>query len=409
MNKFMVVTRQVIRKNIKSPAYLFSLFFPVLIIAAIALFAFITNKTNQTPTIAITSNNVALRNALVESPTHGDYRVNKAISTERVAEKRLSHEKIDGYLNVTVTGQTVSAVYRQRTNGNSLDSDTLKNNLNTLKLRQAAQQLGLTAKQLQQLFAPASYKTQNVAYQNGVVRRQKSNQQGANLVVAFVVTFLIYMFIAMYTSMIAQETVTEKGSHIMEILVSSVSPVTQFFGKVTGMLALIVLQVIITGIAGLIGMQYFNHNISFLGDFSFSQIQPGMVSVLVAYFILGVMLYTVIAAMLGSMVTRQEEVSQALSPLTTVGMLAYVASFIAVNSNSLLIRIGSYVPFLSQSLMPVRYAVGNAALSEVWASVAIAAIALVLMTWVACRVYQQHVLDYSNRKHWYQFGRKRRA
>ncbi|HAT55740.1 MAG TPA: ABC transporter permease [Lactobacillus sp.] len=409
MNKFMVVTRQVIRKNIKSPAYLFSLFFPVLIIAFIALFAFISNQTNQTPKIAITSNNATLRSALIATPSHGDYKVNRSISTKTVAEKRLSHEKIDGYLNVTTKKSHVSAIYRQRTNGNSLDTDTLKNNLNTLKLRQIAQQLGLTSQQLQQLFEPATYKTQNVAYQNGVVRRQKSNQQGANLVVAFTVTFLIYMFIAMYTSIIAQETAKAKGSPFMEILVRSVSPVTQFFGKITGMLALIVLQVVITGIAGLIGMRYFNHNISFLGNFSFSQIQPGMIIVLVVYFILGVMLYTVIAAMLGSMVTRQEEVSQALSPLTTIGMLAYIASFVAVNSNGLLIRIGSYVPFLSQSLMPVRYAVGNASLSEMWLSVAISTVALVLMTWLACRVYQHHVLDYSTRKKWYQFFRRQKS
>lgn len=409
MNKLMIVARQVIRKNLKSPAYIISLLFPVILIAIIGLIVFINQQTQKTPQIAIISENQTFRKALIESPTHGDYHVKRQLTTRSAAEKQLANEKLDGYLTVTVTDKKVSATYRQRTNGSSLESATLKNNLNTLKIRQTAVRLGLTGQQLQELFTPSTYHTQNVAYQNGHVRRQRSNQQGTNTAVAFVVTLLIYMFINLYASMIAQETATEKGSHIMEILVSSVSPDIQFFGKITGMLALIVLQVVVTGLASLVGIQVLHQNVGMLKQFSFNQIQPGMITVLIAYFLVGIMLYTVIAAMLGAMVTRQEEVGQVLSPLTTVGMIAYIVSFIAVNSNSLLIRIGSFIPFLSQSLMPVRYAVGNASLVEVWISIGIAFIALIGLTWVALREYRRHVLDYNTRRRWFNFRRSRRT
>lgn len=406
MSKFNVIVRQVIRKNLKSPAYIFSLLLPVILIAAVALFAFINKQTNQTPKMAIVSDNPALRTALVAAPTHGDYKVDKKITTPKDAEKRLAHEKLDGYLTITTKDNTFKAVYRQRTNANSLDTDTLKNNFSTLKIQQTAQQLGLKPEQLQQLFAPAKYQTQNVAYRNGVVHNQKSNQQGANIAIAVAVTFLMYMFLIQYASLIAQETATEKGSHIMEILVSSVSPTTQFFGKITGMFCLIILQVIVALIAAGLGINYLHQNVSFLKGFSLDQIQPGMIGLLVCFFIVGIMLYTVMAAMLGALVTRQEQVGQALSPLTTLGLVAYVVSFIAMNSNSLLIRIGSFVPFLSQSLMPVRYAVGNASTLEAWLAVAVELATLIILAFIAVRVYRNHVLDYS-RKHW--FSKKEKA
>lgn len=57
-------------------------------------------------------------------------------------------------------------------------------------------------------------------------------------------------------SILAQEIATEKGSRIMEILLSSVSATTQFFGKLAGIFALLLTQLAIYLVAGLIGWQF---------------------------------------------------------------------------------------------------------------------------------------------------------
>ncbi|HBO47148.1 MULTISPECIES: ABC transporter permease [Pediococcus] len=400
MNKFGVVCKQVIRKNIKSPTYIVLLLMPVILLGTIVGIAAIKNHTSETPQIAIVSNNAPLRSALLKSNTKKAYNVSKSITTKKAAETNLAKEKLDGYLTVTVKGGQVSAIYKSRTNGKTVDTTSLQNSLNSLKMQQTAAQLGLSAKQLASLFAPANFKTQSVSYTNGKETAQKDNQQAVNSILAMVVTILIYIFMVSYASLIAQEVATEKGSRIMEILVSSVSPQIQFFAKVTGMFVLILLQVLVTAICGVFGLKYLSGNVQFLKDLDLSHVQPNIIIILVLFFILGITLYTILAAGLGALVSRSDQVSQAVSPLTMVGLAAYGASFVAMNSNTVLIKIGSFIPFLSQSIMPVRYAVGNATIMDAIISLVILAVSIVLVTWFTTRLYANHVLDYSDQKIW---------
>lgn len=399
MNKFWVVCKQVIRKNIKSPTYIVLLLMPVLLLGFMVGVAAIKNHTSETPQIAIVSNNTTFRNALLKSNSK-DYTIKRSVDTSKKAEKALSQETLDGYLTITLTGKQVTAVYKSRTNGNTLDTTSLKSSLNSLKMQQTATRLGLSPTQLTELFTPASFKTQSVSYSNGKEKTQKNNQQDINSLLAMVVTILIYIFMVSYASLIAQEVATEKGSRIMEILVSSVAPQVQFFAKVTGMFALILLQVIITAICGFLGMKYLSGNVQFLKDLDLSQIQPNILIILGLFFILGITLYTILAAGLGALVSRADQVSQAVSPLTMIGLVAYGASFVAMNSNTFLIKLGSFIPFVSQSIMPVRYAVGNASTADAIISLIILAVAIILVTWFTTRLYANHVLDYSDKKIW---------
>ncbi|MDV7718956.1 ABC transporter permease [Pediococcus ethanolidurans] len=399
MNKFWVVCKQVIRKNIKSPTYIVLLLMPVLLLGFMVGVAAIKNHTSETPQIAIVSNNTTFRNALLKSNSK-DYTIKRSINTPKKAEKALSQETLDGYLTITLTGKQVTAIYKSRTNGNTLDTTSLKSSLNSLKMQQTATRLGLSPTQLTELFTPASFKTQSVSYSNGKEKTQKNNQQDINSLLAMVVTILIYIFMVSYASLIAQEVATEKGSRIMEILVSSVAPQVQFFAKVTGMFAHILLQVIITAICGFLGMEYLSGNVQFLKDLDLSQIQPNILIILGLFFILGITLYTILAAGLGALVSRADQVSQAVSPLTMIGLVAYGASFVAMNSNTFLIKLGSFIPFVSQSIMPVRYAVGNASTTDAIISLIILAVAIILVTWFTTRLYANHVLDYSDKKIW---------
>ncbi|GEP20141.1 ABC transporter permease [Pediococcus argentinicus] len=400
MSKFWVIVRQVIVKNFKTPTYIVMLLTPVIAMLGIGLFIFISNQTSQTPKIAIVSENQAFRTALVHAKTNGDYKVKTNLDTENKAEAALSKEKIDGYLVVDTKNNDIKATYKTRTNGNDLDKSNLKNSINGIKTQLSASKLGLSNKQLKELFTPATFETKSVSYTNGKQKAQKNNQQAINLILANIVTVLIYIFMLNYASMIAQEIATEKGSKIMEILVSSVKPRIQFFAKVTAMFVLILIQVAITALSAFIGVKYFGQSISMLKGLNLNELQPSIVLILALFFILGVMLYTIVAAGLGALVARSDQVGQAISPLSMIALAAYAASFIAMNSNSILVKIGSFVPFVSQSLMPVRYAIGNATTSEAYISIVLLAIAVGFSLWGAVRLYEKHVLDYSDKKLW---------
>ncbi|AEV94363.1 ABC transporter permease [Pediococcus claussenii] len=400
MNKFWVIVRQVVVKNFKTPTYILLLLTPIIAVLGIALFTFIANQTSQTPKIAIISNNDSFRSAVVNVNTHGNYKVNSNVKTKDVAEKQLANEKIDGYLTIDVAGESVNAVYKTRTNSNDLNKIDLRNSINSIKTGVVAKTLGLSDKQIKLLFTPANFTTKSVTYTDGKQRSQKNDQQSTNLALASAVTVLIYVFMLSYAGMIAQEIATEKGSKIMEILVSSVKPRVQFFAKVTAMFFLIIVQVIVTGITALVGINYFGQSIQLLSNFNLKGLQPSIILILALFFILGVLLYTTVAAGLGALVARSDQVGQAIAPLSMLALASYGASFVAMNSNSFLIKVGSFVPFVSQSIMPVRYAIGNATMMEAYISILLLAIAVGLALWGAVNLYERHVLDYSDRKLW---------
>ena len=71
----------------------------------------------------------------------------------------------------------------------------------------------------------------------------------------YVLMFVIYFAVILYSSMIATEVATEKSSRVMEILISSVSPVKHMFAKVLGIGSLGLTQIVVYGIAGFIAFK----------------------------------------------------------------------------------------------------------------------------------------------------------
>ena len=62
---------------------------------------------------------------------------------------------------------------------------------------------------------------------------------------AIISNSVIFFFVLIYVGFIVEEIAREKGSRVMEILLSSVSATEQFFGKLLGMLGLIFLHTVI--------------------------------------------------------------------------------------------------------------------------------------------------------------------
>ena len=92
-----------------------------------------------------------------------------------------------------------------------------------------AEELSLSGEQVQTLFAPIQFEQQSVSPS---AKSEEELSQARGLV--YVLMFLIYFAVIVYSSMIATEVATEKSSRVMEILISSVSPVKHMFAKVLG-------------------------------------------------------------------------------------------------------------------------------------------------------------------------------
>ncbi|TLF39311.1 ABC transporter permease [Lacticaseibacillus zeae] len=400
MHKFWVVMSQVYKKNAKSGSWIFLVLSPLLFLAIGFGIAFYIAKTQAPAQVVVVSDVSAVSQAL--SKQNNDDLHFKVYSSSKKADAALNDEKVDGILTVNAKDQFRSR-YVSRDNGQEVDKTTLVTALSGLKLSSTAASMHLTAAQVSALTQPPMVSTKTVAIENGKQVTKSNSTQLMNHGVAVVAMILILMVTMVYGSILAQEIATEKGSRIMEILLSSVSATTQFFGKLAGIFALLLTQLAIYVVAGVISWQFVK-NQSFvsgvLKQFDFSILVSGTTAMIVVFFIIGTLTYSVLAALTGSLVSNQEQVQQAAMPISMLGLIGYFITIAAQSSDSALAQITSYVPFLNVFVMPTQMSLGRASMGEAWISVAISLVFLVLFTMFTVKVYRNNVLVYSGSGLW---------
>ncbi|MDA0645946.1 MULTISPECIES: ABC transporter permease [Nonomuraea] len=211
--------------------------------------------------------------------------------------------------------------------------------------------------------------------------------QAARTGIAVVLVLVLFMLILGQVMMVAMGVVEEKGSRIVEILLSSVRPWQLLGGKVIGLgvLGLINLGAIL--VAG-IGASFAS---GFAADFP-----PGMTGIVagvLVWFVLGYAFFATLGAALASLVSRQEEVGNVMSPMTMLIMAAYFVAFYATTDpTGTLATIVSFVPPFSSMVMPVRMAATEVPLWEVAASAGLMVLAVLAILAFGAKVYERAVL-----------------
>ncbi|MEJ1331074.1 ABC transporter permease [Latilactobacillus sakei] len=132
---------------------------------------------------------------------------------------------------------------------------------------------------------------------SGQQKIDQSNQKQVGEGISLAITVLMFVFIVNYAGIIAQEIATEKGSRIMEIILSSVSATTQFFAKIAAVLALVLTQIVFYILIGVAGYHYLKQQLPLSAILK--QVGPNLwtppVWYAISFLIVGVLLYTVIA------------------------------------------------------------------------------------------------------------------
>src|SRR5690625_1046149 len=125
--------------------------------------------------------------------------------------------------------------------------------------------------------------------------------------------------------MIATDVATEKSSRVMEILISSASPVTHMFAKIIGIALLGITQAAIIVIGGFLAILPKLEDIKsgLFAELGLESINPTLFIYALIFFLLGYLLYATIAAMFGSLVSRVEDLQQLLMPMFILIIIAF--------------------------------------------------------------------------------------
>jgi ABC-2 type transport system permease protein len=259
------------------------------------------------------------------------------------------------------------------------------------------------------MFVPPSF---SLAYPDPARTDTPKNpvEAGTDYLLGFGLTILIFMMVILYGQWVAQSVVEEKSSRVMEVILNAATPFQLLSGKIIGVGALALTQYVLLLVVGVVAMAAQGPVASFvLGANGGSASLPSGLTlpallILAVFGVLGFALYAVLYAAAGSLVSRQEDLQQAIMPMAMLSTAGYL---VAVYSATGLLdpRAGwnailAQVPFFSPFLMLTRYLTGQSTLPEMLLAVAILIVSVVVAMWLAARVYALGVLLYGQRPGW---------
>lgn len=395
MNKFWVVVGQVYKKNVQSLGFLSMVFAPIIILAVIgAIIYFVSDSESGVPEIAVLTDNQQVV-SILQSETE-EFEVNSDITTAAEAESAMEAEELDGYLVVEEENGLYTGNYTYSPDSKELDTLYLNSLLSTIQQSQQAAELGLEQEDIANLLTPATLEETRIEFEGGGITTTESAEDAIRMAGAYVVGIAVFMFIMTYSSIIGEEIASEKGTRIMEVILSSVSSTTHFFGKLVAIVLICFTQIAIYAVLGVIALQ-----IGFVKDllegFDISSILQGFVGTSLIYFVLGIVLYAVLAAFLGSLVSKVEDVSKAVTPIVFLSLAGFYAGLFAFyNPTHMVIKIGSYIPLFTSFIMPFRVASDTVTATGITVSIAVLIVFVLLTTWLSLLLYRSSVLIYSD-------------
>jgi ABC-2 type transport system permease protein len=314
-------------------------------------------------------------------------------------QKDLEAKKLDALLIVARDPATKDLAFTLRTDIPS-DGRAVANVSTAAASLQVEDRLFRAGTSTSALRAPYSFQTEPVN-PNSVASRSVSSEVSTSILSTGLIV-LIFMAILTYGVWVAMSVAEEKGSRVMELMLNATTPLQMLTGKVVGngaagltqygaILAAIVVGLLVQGPI---------HKLVLGTDAAapFGGLGPVVLVAFAILLVLGFLMYSLLYAALGSLVSRQEDVQSATSPLMTLIMIGYFMSVVGLQSiDETWVKVASFVPFFSPYLMLARVSAGHVELWEFALAVVLLLASIAVALFVAARIYSAGVLLYGQR------------
>ena len=324
--------------------------------------------------------------------------VNFDYKDEASAKEAIKDEKLKGYLTIDQEDSVLKAVYHGETSLENGIKFAVTGTLNELQNQLNRSTASLSQEQEKRLAQTIQFTEK--------IDEAKENKKFIQTMAAGALGFFLYMILITYAGVTAQEVASEKGTKIMEVVFSSIRASHYFYARMMALFLVILTHIGIYVVGGLAAILLFK-DLPFLAQSGVLDHLGDAFSLNTLLFILvSLFMYVVLAAFLGSMVSRPEDAGKALSPL----MILIMGGFFGVTAlgaagDNLILKIGSYIPFISTFFMPFRTINGYAGGVEAWISLAITVIFAVVATGFIGRMYASLVLQRDDLGPWKTFKR----
>ncbi|HZQ92047.1 MAG TPA: ABC transporter permease [Terriglobales bacterium] len=303
---------------------------------------------------------------------------------------RIQRKELDGVLWATSDALAKRELrYETRETSDFAQRGSLTGAITSAMMRRTLQTRGLTGNETDELFKP---------YRVDVVDAVKGSQAaGAGAFIgAIILMMMLYLTTLIYGVQVQQSVIEEKTSRVMEVLLSSTTSTQLLGGKILGVGSVGLTQLLIWVLLGVVTS---SPAVAAVGGamkgLSFSATAVVFFPV---FFLLGYFLYSTIFAALGSMVNSQQEVQS----LQTFVMLPLISSTIVMMPvirapNSPMAVAFSMFPFTAPLIMYLRIVIQQPPMIQIVISVALLALTIYGMLWLAARIYRVGILMYGKK------------
>ena len=394
MRNMWVVMKETYLRHVKSWSFFFMVISPFLFLALSVGIGFLQGSSMaKNSKIAVVTTVPS-----VEEGLKGTNGINFDYKDEASAQAAIKDEKIKGYLTVEQEDSVIKAVYHGETSLESGIKLAVTNKLNELQYQLNRSAANLSQEQEKRLSQTVDFTEK--------IDESKENKKIVQTIAAAGLGFFLYMILITYASVTAQEVASEKGTKIMEVVFSSIRASHYFYARMLALLLVILTHIGIYVVGGLAAILLFKDLPILAQSGILNHIGEAFSLNTLLFVLVSLFMYVVLAAFLGSMVSRPEDSGKALSPL----MILIIAGFVGVTSlgaagDNLVLKIGSYIPFISTFFMPFRAINGYASDLEAWISLAITVVFAVTATAFIGRMYASLVLQTDDLGIWKTFKR----
>jgi ABC-2 type transport system permease protein len=313
----------------------------------------------------------------------------------------LNRQVDEGTLNfyVVIPENIIEAGYAERyakSRGNFADLNAIENKISRVVIRERLSDFDVPADEIMAA-------TRDIYLDYKQVGPEGEERGGGEFLTQYLsgLAFVMIIFTSImgYGQHLMRAVLEEKNTRIMEVLVSSLTPFQLMMGKILGLGAAGITQMVLWGVLGwavflVAGSSAFVTglienaralSVSFFLSFG-------------AFFILGYFFYATLFALLGSIVSSEKEAQQFVAPVTLVLIVPIIlALYVMQNPDAPLVVAISYVPFLTPTLMVLRSSFTFVPASEIIIGIVIMVASILILGVVTARIFRIGILMYGKR------------
>jgi ABC-2 type transport system permease protein len=330
----------------------------------------------------------------------------EAVRDSLVPMTGLSNKRADGFDGIlVVTDSTVptgKAAYYGANVASFEDMNEMEQTLRPIVIARRLQAMGVDASEVMKSVQGIDLKTTKVA--DGKLTGESG---AATFILAYAMGFMLYFSLLLFGTQVMNSIIEEKNNRIVEVLASSLTPFQMMLGKVTGVGLVALFQI---GIWAGVATYLSTHQDAILNAFGVAagaggrmafalpSMKPGLLAVFLVFFSLGFLLFAAAYAAVGAMCNTTQEAGQAQMPVMMFVLAGFFSVFALVRDpNGPAAHVLTFVPMLTPFVVPMRYSISPLPLPELLMSAGVTVLGLLLVVWLAARIYRVGILSYGKR------------